>query len=100
MSVPVFLSSLSEDELVGLLTLHRIKEVPRGAWPRTTVVQTMIPAAQVKRIGPDAGRWGTLKEMDADGVNQLPVIADGHVLGMLIRERVISFLRTVQELQT
>ena len=88
------------DELVGLLTLHRIKEVPRGDWPTTTVLQAMIPAAQVKRIGPDAALWGALKEMDADGVNQLPVMADGRVLGMLTREGVIGFLRTVQELQS
>jgi Zn-dependent protease/CBS domain-containing protein len=88
------------DELAGLLTLHRIKEVPRADWPTTSVAQAMIPAAQVKRIGADAGLWGALKEMDADGVNQLPVMADGHVLGMLTREGVIGFLRTIQELQS
>ncbi len=88
------------DELAGLLTLHRIKEVPRGDWPTTTVLQAMIPAVQVKRIGPEAGLSGALKEMDADGVNQLPVMTDGHVLGMLTREGVIGFLRTIQELQT
>ena len=38
--------------------------------------------------------------MDADGVNQLPVMADGHVVGMLTREGVIGFLCTIQELQT
>ena len=37
--------------------------------------------------------------MDRDGVNQLPVTADGRVLGMLSREDVISYLRTLQELQ-
>ena len=36
--------------------------------------------------------------MDRDGVNQLPVMTDGHVLGMLSREDVITFLRTLQEL--
>jgi signal-transduction protein with cAMP-binding, CBS, and nucleotidyltransferase domain len=36
--------------------------------------------------------------MDRDGVNQLPVMADGQVLGMLSREDVITFLRTLQEL--
>ena len=90
----------SGDQLLGLLTLHRIKEVPRADWPTTSVAQAMIPAAEVKRIGPDAGIWGAFKEMDADGVNQLPVMADGRVLGMLTREGVISFLRTIQELQS
>jgi len=88
------------DELVGLLTLHRIKEIRRADWPTTTVAKAMIPAAQVKRIEPDAGLWGALKEMDADGVSQLPVMADGHVVGMLTREGVIGFLRTMQELQS
>jgi Zn-dependent protease/CBS domain-containing protein len=95
-----FIVTTSGDELAGLLTLHRIKEVPRGDWPTTTVAQAMIPTAQVKRIGPDAGLSGALREMDADGVNQLPVMADGRVLGMLTREGVISFLRTIQELQS
>jgi len=36
--------------------------------------------------------------MDRDGVNQLPVMTDGQVVGMLSREDVITFLRTLQEL--
>jgi signal-transduction protein with cAMP-binding, CBS, and nucleotidyltransferase domain len=36
--------------------------------------------------------------MDRDGVNQLPVMADGQILGMLSRDDVISYLRTLQEL--
>ena len=38
--------------------------------------------------------------MDRDGVNQLPVTRDHHVVGMLSREDVITFLRTLQELGT
>ena len=90
----------SGDQVVGLLTLHRVKEVPNTEWPTTTAAQAMIPKAEMKWIGPDAQLWGALKEMDTDGVNQLPVMSDGHVLGMLTREGVISFLRTIQEFQT
>jgi CBS domain-containing protein len=38
--------------------------------------------------------------MDRDGVNQLPVMTDNRVVGMLSREDVITFLGTVQELRT
>jgi signal-transduction protein with cAMP-binding, CBS, and nucleotidyltransferase domain len=38
--------------------------------------------------------------MDRDGVNQVPVMTDGQVLGMLSREDVITFLRTLQDLGT
>jgi signal-transduction protein with cAMP-binding, CBS, and nucleotidyltransferase domain len=39
-----------------------------------------------------------MEEMDRDGVNQLPVMTDGQIVGMLTREDVISYLRTLQEL--
>ena len=67
--------------------------------PRRAAAQAMIPAGQVKRIAPDAGLWDALREMDADGVNQLPVVTNGHVVGMLTRESLIGFLRTMEELQ-
>ena len=34
-------------------------------------------------------------QMDRDGVNQLPVMSDGHVVGMLSREDLISSLRQI-----
>jgi signal-transduction protein with cAMP-binding, CBS, and nucleotidyltransferase domain len=36
--------------------------------------------------------------MDRDGVNQLPVMTDGHIEGMLTREDLISYLRTLEEI--
>ena len=50
------------------------------------------------RIDADAELWAALQEMDRDGVNQLPVTRDNRVAGMLSREDVITFLRTLQEL--
>jgi Zn-dependent protease/CBS domain-containing protein len=88
------------NETVGLLTLHHIKEVPRSEWPTTTSAQAMIPIERTKRVQPDAELWTALEEMDRDGVNQLPVMGDGHIQGMLSREDVITFLRTLQELGT
>jgi signal-transduction protein with cAMP-binding, CBS, and nucleotidyltransferase domain len=35
--------------------------------------------------------------MDRDGVNQLPVMVDGQIQGMLSREDVIRYLRTLQD---
>ena len=35
--------------------------------------------------------------MTADGVNQLPVIADGELVGMITREGLITFIRTRSE---
>ncbi len=85
-------------ETIGLLTLHDVKEVPRDKWPTTTVAQAMTPAAEVKRVEAGMELWEALTEMDRDGVNQLPVMTDGHCEGMLSREDVIDFLRRRREL--
>jgi Zn-dependent protease/CBS domain-containing protein len=85
------------DVLVGLLTLHHFKGIPRSDWPTVTAGQAMIPAEQMKRVGPDTELWAALEEMDRDGVNQLPVMEDGQIQGMLSREDVIGYLRTLQE---
>lgn len=86
------------DQTIGLMTLHRIKEVPRPEWATTTAAQAMLPLEQLQCIDPNTELWAALQKMDRDGVNQLPVTRDHHVVGMLSREDVITFLRTLQEL--
>jgi Zn-dependent protease len=87
-----------DNRIAGLLTLHQIKKVPRSEWPTTTGAQVMIPMEQTKWVEPDTELWNALEEMDHNGVNQLPVIENGSIKGILTREDVITFLRTLQEL--
>ncbi|MEO8169230.1 MAG: site-2 protease family protein, partial [bacterium] len=87
-------------DTIGLMTLHRIKEVPRPEWATTSASQVMLPLEQLKRVDPDTELWAALQKMDRDGVNQLPVTKDHRVVGMLSREDVITFMRTVKELGT
>lgn len=89
---------LSDNQTIGLITLHRVKEVPRNEWPITAVATVMLPFDGLKRLGPDTGLWTALEQMDRDGVNQLPVTRGSEVMGMLSREDVITYLRTLQDL--
>jgi Zn-dependent protease len=88
------------DETVGLITLHRIKEVPRPEWATTSAAQVMLPFEQLKCVDPDTELWSALQKMDRNGVNQMPVIRDQRIIGMLSREDAITFLRTLQEFGT
>jgi Zn-dependent protease/CBS domain-containing protein len=81
----------------GLLTLHDIRQLPREQWPTTRVKQAMIPWDSLKRTEPNADLWQAIEEMNHDGVNQLPVIKEGEMLGMLRREDIISYLRNLRE---
>ncbi len=82
------------------MTMQRLKEVPRSQWSTTRAGQVMLPLDKLESIDPKAGLWTALEKLDRDGVNQLPVARDHHVIGMLGREDVISFLRKLQELGT
>jgi Zn-dependent protease len=85
------------DRMDGLLTLHDIKELPRTDWPTTTVSQVMVPLEQLKRTEPSAALWDAIEEMNHDDVNQLPVLKDGQILGLLRREDVLGYLRNLRE---
>jgi Zn-dependent protease len=85
------------DRIVGLLTLHNVKTISSSAWSTTTAAQVMIPVASMKWIRPEAELVDALGEMDRDGVNQLPVMAGDQIQGVLGRDDVISFLRTMSE---
>ena len=59
----------------------------------------MFSTEQMKRVLPDAELWATMEEMDRDGLNQLPVMVDGEIHGILSREDVVGYLRTLRELR-
>jgi len=86
-----------DEQVTGLLTLHNVKVIPSADWPNTTAAQVMIPVSKMKLTRPDAELVEALKEMDRDGVNQLPVMQGNQILGILGRDDVISFMRTTSE---
>jgi len=88
-----------DDRVEGLLTLHNVKVIPSTAWSSTTAAQVMIPVDKMKWIRPEADLVDALGEMDRDGVNQLPVMIGDQIQGILGRDDVINFLRTLSEIR-
>ena len=89
---------VQEGQLLGPLTLHNIKQVPRARWSDVNVERTMTPLSQLKAIGPDDDLWSAMQEMTEEGVNQLPVMEEGQLIGMLARDNLMSFIRVRAEL--
>jgi Zn-dependent protease/CBS domain-containing protein len=82
---------------VGWLPASRIRQIDASAWPTTTAAQVMIPSRQLRRLRPDEDLWDALEEMERDGANQMPVMADNQVMGLLRKEDVLRYLRTLRE---
>jgi Zn-dependent protease len=87
------------NHLAGILTLHNVKEVPRAEWLTTTTAHAMIPLEKMQAVQPETELWDAFEKMDQNGVNQLPVISDGQICGVLNRDGIISYLRTLQEVR-
>jgi len=84
----------SRDQVVGLVTIHQIRAVPRSAWRDTHIGDVMTPLAELKIVRPDTPLWDVLRDMTSEGVNQLPVLLDGRLVGMISRDHLISFLHS------
>ncbi len=88
---------LDGEQVVGMLTLHRLQKIPREEMPRIPVESVMIPTSEFKTVSPDSDLWSALEEMDSDGVNQLPVMQQGQLVGIISREDLITFLKRLHQ---
>jgi Zn-dependent protease len=88
-----------DGRIEGMLTLHHVKGIPNERWATTTAEQAMTPLAQLRIAHASDGLSNAMEEMTADGVNQLPVIdaANGELAGVLARDNVLTFVRTLAE---
>lgn len=85
--------------LLGMITLHQVKEVPRDRWPQVTVGMAMTPAAQLLSTPPDQNLWAVLQKIDESDVNQVPVIEAGNLLGVISRDHLLRYIRLRNELE-
>lgn len=83
--------------MVGLLTLHNVKETPRASWATTTAAQAMIPLQKLSSIDPNAELWTAMEKMGRDGINQMPVMQGNNLVGMLSRGDIVKYLHTLQQ---
>lgn len=82
----------SNGAAVGLVTVSAIREVPRSEWVSTPAAQIMIPFQKLTTTQPNAVLWSAFEKMGRDGVNQIPVVDSGGVVGVLSREDILHYL--------
>jgi Zn-dependent protease/CBS domain-containing protein len=87
-----------EDGVKGILTLNNIKAVSRQNWDVTQVKEIMTPIDKVKVAHPNQDALSILEEMDENDINQMPVVSEGRVIGLITRDNLLRFLHTRSEL--
>lgn len=84
--------------LLGMLTLRDIAQIPKPKWGFTTTQQAMIPLKRLIKVEPQTELLEALQTMDTVNVNQLPVLINDELVGVLSREQIVHYLRTRAEL--
>ena len=88
----------TREHVEGLLTVHNVREVPRDQWTTRRVRDIYTPLDKVRSVQPSTPLWDALREMTAEGVNQLPVMVDSELAGMLTRENLVTYIQNRSEL--
>jgi Zn-dependent protease/predicted transcriptional regulator len=84
--------------LVGIITLTDIKDLPHDEWSRLRVLDRMTAFGHVIMVTPDTDLGTALEKMSAYDIHQLPVVDGNAVVGLLTRGAVIRFFQSSQEL--
>jgi Zn-dependent protease/CBS domain-containing protein len=83
---------VGESGVLGLITLHNVRTVPREQWRIKTVREAMTPLNVLKSVHPDDDLSSVLQILLENDINQVPVVADHSVVGMIARDSVLSFV--------
>jgi len=79
---------------VGLITLRSAKSVPQQDWANTSIQAVMVPIEKVQVASPEEPALSILQRMRTADINQMPIISDQHIVGMIGRDAILRVLQT------
>jgi len=89
---------MQADHLVGLMTLSDIRHIPREQWGQVPVSTAMIPLSRLHVATPQQSLSDVLPFMAGRDVNQLPVVQNGTLVGIVSRDAIVQYLEVRRSL--
>jgi Zn-dependent protease/predicted transcriptional regulator len=83
----------------GMLTPHEVKTVARSQWQSSTVSDVTRPLKSLHTVSPQTSVAKALEVMGREDLNQLPVVKDDHLEGIVSRSHILRLLQTRAELR-
>ncbi|MBI4469175.1 MAG: site-2 protease family protein [Acidobacteria bacterium] len=83
-----------DHRVLGIITPREVSAVPRQDWGHVSIHAAMTPLERLKWISPQEPASRVLERMDAENVNQLLVMEDGRLLGLVARDGLLSRIQT------
>lgn len=86
-----------DDNLLGIITLTDIRDLPQSKWEHTPVGEIMT-RSPLHTVDTDDDLSSALKLLAEYALNQVPVLSGGRLVGLLSRADVIRYLQLSREL--
>jgi Zn-dependent protease len=87
-----------DGRILGLVTLHNIRSVPRSLWPTRTLREIMTPLDKLKSVSPTEDLSTVMKTLTEEDINQVLVVKNGTILGTIGRDNLLAFINIRGEL--
>lgn len=81
---------------MGIVTYSDIRKLDRSQWTARAAGEIMTPADRVLSVAPGDGLDVAIRHMAERHLNQLPVLVDGQLVGMITRANVLRFLELAE----
>ncbi|MFI5268286.1 MAG: CBS domain-containing protein [Chloroflexota bacterium] len=88
-AVPV----VDRGRLIGIVTLADIRHLPHASWTLTHIGDIVDVRSSENRVTQDESLAEALRAMAASGLERLPVVRDGELVGVLSRSDVARYLQ-------
>jgi Zn-dependent protease/predicted transcriptional regulator len=79
---------------VGLVSLNAARLVPREEWGNTSIQAAMQTLDRVPTVTPNDPALGILERMQSEELGQVPVVSEGHIVGIIGRDTILRALQT------
>jgi Zn-dependent protease/CBS domain-containing protein len=81
---------------LGLITLDRVRAVPKQDWPSRTVQEAMVPLSAEIAVAPDDDMVEALQKLNASRLGRVLVTHDDRLVGLISQSDIARWLERVR----
>jgi CBS domain-containing protein len=89
----------NDGSVSGILTVTDVRRTPREAWPNTPAQSAMTPRASIVTVEASKPAVEVLVLLGEKGLNQVPVLDDGRMVGMITRRELLDRIQLAEALR-
>lgn len=88
----------NDGAVLGIITVNDVRDAPRSSWAHTPVQQIMTPRERILTVSRDKPALEVLHLLAERGLNQVPVLEEGRMVGMITRRELLERVQLAESL--